>query len=131
MVGKCFLGRFWDNTYLADFPNLSLVPACYDHDSVSLLHVHGYPHRIAILVELVRLPLLPWALQQRQAQSAHEIVAVSVHQEHKQSGARGARLEGLGLTKAPAVVAILQLCCTCSAQTYILIAHRADPTQPW
>ena len=107
MVGKCLLGRSWENTYLADFPNLSLVPACYDHDSVTLLHVHGYPHGIAILVELIRLPLLPWALQQWQAQSTHEMVAVSVHQEHEQSGAREARLEGLGLTNTPAVVAIL------------------------
>lgn len=39
--------------HLAYFSNLSLIPACYDHHSVARLHMHGYPHRFPILVELI------------------------------------------------------------------------------
>lgn len=51
-----------DLAYLADFSNLPLVPACYDHHCVARLDMHGYPNRLSILVEVIRLPLLPWAL---------------------------------------------------------------------
>ena len=39
--------------YLADFSNLPLVSACYDHHCIARLDMHRYPHRLSILVELI------------------------------------------------------------------------------
>ncbi len=50
--------------YICDRAHLSLLSTRNDLNQVSSLHVHRDTQRLAILVQLIVLPLLSWALHE-------------------------------------------------------------------
>ena len=50
--------------YICDRARLSLLSTRNDLNQVSSLHVHRDTQRLAILVQLIVLPLLSWALHE-------------------------------------------------------------------
>ena len=55
---------FMHRTYIRDGARLSLLSTRNDLNQVSSLHVHRDTQRLAILVQVIVLPLLSWALQE-------------------------------------------------------------------
>lgn len=113
MHKRCNVGAPWQpvtRAHQGDLAHFPLVPARYDLHGVTLPHMHGYPHGLAILVQVVVLPLLAWALQP--ATSPLSGTAYPPGKIHTHSKARGS------LTKALAWMGFLQAGGTCASRSH-------------